>query len=352
MEDFIIHKNCTPEWITFTFNNEEFIIGSHLSYKYDDIFYTQCTPLMYIIASYKRLNYTDNVFKTYLSENRDFINKSNYNGDTPLMIACARRYTNLIKILLDLGAHPNAKNNITGNTALIEIMRVYHNNMITPDIIKQLIDCGVDVDTQNNYGVTALMIICQKHKIDISVVKLLLESNINPNLTDDKGNTALHYECLNLHRSSEIVQLLLDRGADIKINSNILFDISYNISNNNKMKTESIIQILINANYDITLKDTNGFTALIHFTTRKYEKIAEILINATTIFDPVELVYISICGTEENLKRYYSKFKEFSDENILSVCIQNSDKHKQLLSSYLHSLLYKKLGYDEKLIGI
>lgn len=65
------------------------------------------------------------------------------------------------------------------------------------------------IDTQNDYGKTALMMSCIVN--DIEMVARLLAAGANPNLRDRKGNTAL--SLAQLYKRPKIAALLIDAGA-------------------------------------------------------------------------------------------------------------------------------------------
>ena len=76
--------------------------------------------------------------------------------------------------------------------------------------IKELLQSGEDPNTQDNDGVTALMMASVKGYLEI--VKLLLENNTDPNTQDNDGVTALMLA--SVERYPEIIKLLLENGAD------------------------------------------------------------------------------------------------------------------------------------------
>ena len=83
-----------------------------------------------------------------------------------------------------------------------------------PDMVKLLLDAGVDPDVRDLWGMTALHIAvwrgCPK------TAELLIESGIDTSLVSNEGWTALHLANLSGHR--ECVELLLQKGLppDVK----------------------------------------------------------------------------------------------------------------------------------------
>ena len=93
-----------------------------------------------------------------------------------------------------------------------EIINEAFVNAGTIEMIKLLIQYDVNVNFQDNLGLTALMNAIVKDKIDI-VRFLVEECNINVNIQNKKGQTALMYAISK--KNKEIVELLVNKGADV-----------------------------------------------------------------------------------------------------------------------------------------
>ncbi|KAI5464933.1 hypothetical protein BGZ63DRAFT_350298 [Mariannaea sp. PMI_226] len=85
-------------------------------------------------------------------------------------------------------------------------------NVIDPIVkmVELLVNCGAEVDAQDDNMNTALFFAASKGVVPI--VKVLLEAGANPNIRDDTGHTPLS-QALEWG-SHEVVRLLLDHGAD------------------------------------------------------------------------------------------------------------------------------------------
>jgi hypothetical protein len=82
--------------------------------------------------------------------------------------------------------------------------------------IKELLQSGVDVNTRDDHGRTAL-----HHAVDTideELVELLLRHNSDPNAPDKNGATPLHYaaklDYYDEDEHAELIRLLIDAGAD------------------------------------------------------------------------------------------------------------------------------------------
>jgi len=84
------------------------------------------------------------------------------------------------------------------------------------EIVKLLLERGADPNAKTDDGLTPLHIAAFKGHVD--VVRVLLEHGANPNAKDNNGQTPLHYAVQEGH--VEIVKSLLERGADPRIADN------------------------------------------------------------------------------------------------------------------------------------
>ncbi|MEX1013493.1 MAG: ankyrin repeat domain-containing protein [Waddliaceae bacterium] len=84
------------------------------------------------------------------------------------------------------------------------------------EIVKALIEAGVDLNTQTNYGYTPLHLAADNgHK---EVVEALIEAGAKVNTQDIKGDTPLHKAAL--RGNTEIVRALMLERADPDIKNN------------------------------------------------------------------------------------------------------------------------------------
>ncbi|XP_006863794.1 PREDICTED: KN motif and ankyrin repeat domain-containing protein 1 [Chrysochloris asiatica] len=117
------------------------------------------------------------------------VNHQNKAGYTPIMLAAlaaveAKKDMSVVEELFSSG-DVNAKASQAGQTALM--LAVSHGRI---DMVKGLLACGADVNTQDDEGSTALM--CASEHGHVEIVKLLLaQPGCNGHLEDNDGSTAL-----------------------------------------------------------------------------------------------------------------------------------------------------------------
>jgi ankyrin repeat protein len=99
--------------------------------------------------------------------------------------------TDAVKLLPD---HPDIDPNfvatrLDGRSALMRAA--------IPEVAKLLLDRDdIDVNLQDEYGYTALSLVCLLNRISILVSLLLEREDIDPNVRDSEGRTALTISCL------------------------------------------------------------------------------------------------------------------------------------------------------------
>jgi hypothetical protein len=149
------------------------------------------------------------------------------------MIAVQNKNNNLIHLLLEAGANPNLRNHY-GETAIMlssyhgeigmtkqfyskgaEINHKGWNPLIYAatkghtDIIEMLLSIGAKIDSTSDNGTTALMMAARGDHLD--AVKLLLKKGANPNIRNESGGTALSFALSQEH--FQVAKLLQVSGA-------------------------------------------------------------------------------------------------------------------------------------------
>lgn len=107
------------------------------------------------------------------------------------------------QILIEFGANIFTTDNSNNNSLI-----VFSLNPRDIQIAQYLINNGINVNHQNNDGITALMYACDKNNYELA--KLLIESGANKNLINVDGKNALYYASNNSSPRQEIIDLFVD----------------------------------------------------------------------------------------------------------------------------------------------
>ena len=183
------------------------------------------------------------------------LNSVDANGDTPLLRAVKAGDIDSAKLLINKGVDLDIKNK-DGRTALFEAVR----NSNDIDIIDLLMEKGANSSIKENSGYSVLyeaMYTISSADVRQRVVRILVEKGVDINSVDNYGNTALYFAVLK--GDKEIAKLLLDRGAKIdaldKYGRTILH---YAVSiGNNEM-----CRLLMQDGANVNIRDKDGNTAL------------------------------------------------------------------------------------------
>ncbi len=134
-------------------------------------------------------------------------------GLTPLLRAAQSNDVELVRVLLDGGADPNAANRF-GVTALW--LAATNRN---PTIVELLLEHGADATAAMPHGETALM--AAGRSGDAGSIRLLIDAGADPNVSEEtQGETALIWAAAENHVAA--VRALIEGGADPDLASRVL----------------------------------------------------------------------------------------------------------------------------------
>lgn len=140
------------------------------------------------------------------------------------------------------------------------------------DIVKMLLNTGLDVDQTDRFGRSALIVASHRGKKE--VVHILLENNANYSLLDNKKQSALLAASRKGH--DEIVQLLIDKNADTSVcDVDGMSPLSIACM---KGYTE-LVKLLLEAKADVTTLNIDGRTPLFIACQEGHIEIVDILVK-------------------------------------------------------------------------
>lgn len=176
---------------------------------------------------------------------------------------------NKVDEMLSKGLNVDTKD-VYGHTALMSAAWGGHNA-----VVKALLDRGADVNAKAKYDRTALMYAAARDYSDI--VNTLLEKGGEVNSQDKEGNSALRLSILKGQTST--VKTLLDKEADPN-------EIGGKYKNTPLMEAAwrgypSIVRALLEKGADPEIKGKDGRTALELAMKRGHEEIVQLLKNAS-----------------------------------------------------------------------
>ena len=146
----------------------------------------------------------------------------------------------MVRQLLDDGVDVNIQNR-NGDTALIKSSLKGHT-----DIIKLLLNHGADPNIKTAYGCNALIWASEKGHTDI--VDLLLNHGTDANIQNINGETALIWASWMGH--TDVVELLTNHMNSIKIQSRIRGNMTRNIARTQK-SYQQISTALLPIDFDV-----------------------------------------------------------------------------------------------------
>ncbi len=138
------------------------------------------------------------------------INCKDEGGITPLLLAASYKHENILRLLLEKGAHPSTRCD-KGNTTLHWLTSIPE-IPITETLIDLLLRNRPPFEVANGEGVTPLMNACLDGETMLAT--RLISHGADIHATDSEGRAALYLAAR--EGQLEIVKVLLDHGANIE----------------------------------------------------------------------------------------------------------------------------------------
>ncbi|EAX93937.1 tankyrase, putative [Trichomonas vaginalis G3] len=155
----------------------------------------------------------------YLLEKGASIDAENDWNQTPLQLAVESSKPEVAKLLINKGANVKVKVNGEGKDSSNKKFTAKNRNLLhfacfinDIQLCQYLLKMGVDVNAEDEYRITPLLIATQNGKSDIC--KLLISNGAKVNVKDSQMLTPLHLAAQS--GNFELVKLLVENGADVK----------------------------------------------------------------------------------------------------------------------------------------
>lgn len=167
--------------------------------------------------------------------------------------------TDLMKSMLDSGMDVNVRNR-QGKTALFNALGfAWHDNQMNEKAVRLLLDRGADVNVKDKHGRTALFVAV--HNQDLPAVKLLLEHGADATVVDENGKSVL--SAVDLNRSepldAEIYRLLISHGAKAELLNE---DAETVLRMVDVFGSGEVLNVLLDNGLDANLHNDVGYTLL------------------------------------------------------------------------------------------
>lgn len=160
----------------------------------------------------------------------------------PLHVACAGGEIELVKNLIDNGMDVDEED--CENLTPLHYACIFSH----AEIVKMLIKAGATVDVSDETNFTMLHYSCANG--DVEIGQILIGAGVEVDVKDDDLATPLHYVCKD---TDEVINSMI--REEEAINDELL----HSTSNNERMK---VVDMLVKAGADVNAKDVNGETPL------------------------------------------------------------------------------------------
>lgn len=194
---------------------------------------------------------TDPVVASVLIENGADVNSEHHSLGTPLMQAAKYRVAEVVDVLLKAGAEVDCYDG-DGASALTIAIKNSH-----PEIVRKLIHAGCEYNDSltDQLDPPLLLAVASGNE---NIVKILLEEGVDVDMENGKGESPLHLAAR--QQLPSLFEQLMDAGADVEVEDNDgrtpLFKAIYT-------QDEEILGLLLYAEADVSHVDHKGMDPIL-----------------------------------------------------------------------------------------
>jgi ankyrin repeat protein len=222
------------------------------------------TPLMLAVTG-NRTNAVRVLLEHKANPNRPGVGSRNFppsrsTNALPVMFAIWSGYDDVLKLLLDAGANPEAGSPYA--EPLFDAINNYH-----VGAVQLLLDHGANPNIRNREGHSPLSFAAERYR-PAPIISALLEKGADPNERDSDGGTPLFHV-----QHVEVVRLLIEHKADVNAT---LADGKTPLMT---IADTNIMALLLDSGAKMDLQDSNGDTALHHMVDRPAANAVAILLE-------------------------------------------------------------------------
>ncbi len=144
---------------------------------------------------------------------RSYVNQTNAEGDTPLMVAAESGNVQMVDFLLENGANPHYENK-NSDVRTASMLAVIRGHL---PVLEKLLEGGVDVNERGDFAGSPLLMEAihfdDNPRFRFEIFNYLIEAGANVNLPNDSGRTPLMEAAF--CQNNAVLELLLKRGAEL-----------------------------------------------------------------------------------------------------------------------------------------
>ena len=186
--------------------------------------------------------------------------------------------TDIAKLII-AGANPNLVVNVSCEKFQFKgtLLMLIAQGKISKNLINLLISYGVNIDFQDDWGKTALMLAIEHGNYDMA--RILIKEGTSVNSQDCAGNSALSYVAI--FNRKKLLKILIDNGAKVNmVNKDERTPLMLSVISNKK--NGGVIRKLIKYGADINSIDQFGESPLTYAEKLENPKIKDLLLNQNT----------------------------------------------------------------------